>query len=558
MKPLFALIRAGWKAHSPLSALKSHVRENYRQRWLLPLALVFMLTVFVTLYFFILQLTAQFHTILKSVGLQRVLPTLVILGAQVMALVFSIYSMLANFYFSRDLEWLIPLPLKPRQVVLAKFTHILLNHYALLIPLAGPVLVQYGILEGFGPIYALRLAALILLLPLIPLAISALLVILLMRVVNLGRYKEVLVVAGALFLMLLALLPQFLIQDSGTGEGTLTDQQVINLFSGPEGITRRITAAFPPARWAASLLDPGSRSRAVIHPLLLVGFSLGAFLLLLLTAEKLFYHGLIGLDESSRRKNKKSYHAVRGSGKRPIRALFFRELRIMNRVPMFLLNGMYSILFIPVLLLVMITTGHKEYARLLGLLTSANPAVAILGVALVCFLSGVLNGTASSAVSREGHSFWISGVIPVSWRLQVAAKFLHAGAIALLGTAIAAVMMVVALDLPWWTAPAGAVMALTAAVGCISLSLLIDLARPLLDWVSPQRAIKQNMNVFFAMLLDAGLAFLLGVLASRLIRAGLSPIALLLIMEGVLLIFGAASALLLFYLSPRLFNRIHA
>ncbi|HDP94240.1 MAG TPA: hypothetical protein ENN40_02640 [Candidatus Aminicenantes bacterium] len=558
MTPLAALIRAGWKAHSPLSALKSHVKENYRQRWLLPLALVFMLAVFVTLYFFILQLTAQFHAILKSVGLQRVLPTLVILGAQVTALIFSIYSMLANFYFSRDLEWLIPLPLKPRQVVLAKFAHILLNHYALLLPLAGPVLVQYGILEGFGPIYAVRLAALILLVPLIPLAVSALMVILLMRVVNLGRYKEALVVAGALLLMLLALLPQFLIRDHGGGEGSLSDQQVINLFSGPEGITRRITAAFPPARWATSLLDPANRTRAVIHPLLLAGFSLGAFLLLLPAAEKLFYHGLIGLSESSRRKSTAAGSLRFGSGKRPVRALFLRELRIMNRVPMFLLNGMYSTLFIPVLLLVMTSTGQNESARLLGLLTSTNPAIAVLGVAAVCFLSGVMNGTASSAVSREGHSFWISRMIPVPWRLQVAAKFLHAGAIAVLGTAIAAVMMSVALGLPWWTAPAGAFMALTAAVGCICLALLIDLARPLLDWVSPQRAIKQNMNVFFAMLLDIGLAFLLGVFAARLIRAGLSPISLLLAIEGVLLLFGAASALLLFHLAPRLFNRIHA
>jgi len=557
MTPLGALIRTGWKAHSPIAALKAHVNENYRQRWLLPMALLFMLTLFVTLYYFILQVTAQFYGMLRPVGLQRVLPTLVILGAQLLALIFSIYSMLANFYFSRDLEWLIPLPVKPRQVMLAKFSHILLNHYALLVPLAGPVLVQYGILQGSGPLYALRLAVLILLLPLIPLAVSALLVILLMRVVNLGRYKEILVVVGAMLLMLLALLPQFLIRDSGEGQGSLDNQQVINMFAGSESITRRITAAFPPARWATTLLDPGNGANAWIDPLLLAGVSLGAFLLLLLASEKLFYHGLIGLSESTRRHAVSTEKMRFRSGRRPVRALFLREMRLMNRVPMFLLNGMYSTLFIPALLLVMTSTGHHDSARLLGLLTSSNPAVAVLGVAVVCFLSGVMNGTASSALSREGHSFWISQVIPVPWRLQALAKFLHAGAVALLGTAVAAVMMAVALGLPWWTAPLGAFMALTAAVGCISLGLLIDLSRPLLDWVSPQRAIKQNMNVFFSMLLNVGLAFLVGLLTARLIRAGLSPIVLLLALEGALLVFSFLALLALFRLAPRLFNHIH-
>jgi ABC-2 type transport system permease protein len=33
--------------------------------------------------------------------------------------------------------------------------------------------------------------------------------------------------------------------------------------------------------------------------------------------------------------------------------------------------------------------------------------------------------------------------------------------------------------------------------------MFIDLARPLLDWTNPQKAIKQNFNVFLAMLANA-------------------------------------------------------
>ena len=337
----------------------------------------------------------------------------------------------------------------------------------------------------------------------------------------------------------------------------MTSDQVIALFSGSEGLTRRITAAFPPARWAVNCLDPSTAGSATMNGLLLAGFSLGAFFLLLLAAEKLFYHGLVGLSETTRKSGHSPVSATNfSSGKRPIRAIFQREVRLMNRTAMFLLNGLYSTAFIPLVLLVMITTGHRDSARLIGLFTSANPAVAVLAIATVCVLSGLMNGTASSAFSREGHSFWISQIIPVSWKKQLFGKFLHGMAVAILGVVIAAIMMVVALHLPLWMGILGALMALTAAVGFTSLGLLIDLSRPLLNWVSPQRAIKQNLNVFFAMVLNLGIIFLLGLLAARLARGGTKPFIILGIMETVLLLISGLSAAVLLGLAPRLFHRL--
>ncbi|MCK7513196.1 MAG: hypothetical protein MZV70_60330 [Desulfobacterales bacterium] len=40
------------------------------------------------------------------------------------------------------------------------------------------------------------------------------------------------------------------------------------------------------------------------------------------------------------------------------------------------------------------------------------------------------------------------------------------------------------------------------------LNMAVDLARPLLTWTNPQRAIKQNLNVLLAMALDAGFVYI--------------------------------------------------
>ena len=48
-------------------------------------------------------------------------------------------------------------------------------------------------------------------------------------------------------------------------------------------------------------------------------------------------------------------------------------------------------------------------------------------------------------------------------------------------------------------------LALVAAVLLTAVGMIIDLARPLLDWTNPQKAIKQNLNVLLAMFADAGI-----------------------------------------------------
>lgn len=62
---------------------------------------------------------------------------------------------------------------------------------------------------------------------------------------------------------------------------------------------------------------------------------------------------------------------------------------------------------------------------LITAMMSASPLTVILAVALFMVVCGSLNGTASSTFSREGAQFWMSRVIPVAPRDQVAAKFLH-------------------------------------------------------------------------------------------------------------------------------------
>jgi ABC-2 type transport system permease protein len=66
-------------------------------------------------------------------------------------------------------------------------------------------------------------------------------------------------------------------------------------------------------------------------------------------------------------------------------------------------------------------------------------------------------------------------------------------------------------------------LSLVAGVLLTGVGMMIDLARPLLDWTNPQKAIKQNLNVLLALFADVGIltAVFFGVKA--LMRAKLAP-----------------------------------
>jgi ABC-2 type transport system permease protein len=103
----------------------------------------------------------------------------------------------------------------------------------------------------------------------------------------------------------------------------------------------------------------------------------------------------------------------------------------------------------------------------------------------------------------------MSKVIPVSPAEQVRGKFLHSYAIALLGIFAAAVVVLAVFRLSVAVVLAAAALALAATFVLTAVGMIIDLARPLLTWTNPQKAIKQNFNVLLALFADFGVLFLL-------------------------------------------------
>ena len=521
---LATVIRAGLRSNFGLATLKHRLFKEKKDRWLVPLIGAAAIGV-VPMFYGLVLLIENVFLVLKPMGQERALLSFGILAGQILILLFGIYYVIASFYFARDLEFLIPLPLRPGEVMASKFAVIVINEYLTVAAVVLPVVVTVGVLARGGVGYWVNAALVYLALPIIPLAVVSIVVVAMMRVINVSRKKDALILIGSLVLIGVSFAVQIgLGRSAGSGGPGASARAVAAFFTSPNSLLNRVGAVFPPGIWATKAIAGGFSGEGLANLALLLGVSVVLFAGMVVAAEKLFYRGLVGLSETTgkrRRLTRDEMSRRVSSGRRAFAAIFGREWKIMNRTPIFLLNGVLVSVFVPAIFVLMATLnrggsgggsgpgggggGGGDPMALLGTMMSANPLVVILGAALFMTICGSINGTASSTFSREGAQFWISRTIPVAAREQAAAKFLHSYLVAMLGVATASVVAAVFLHLKAAHLAPAVGLSLVAGVLLTAVGMMIDLARPLLDWTNPQKAIKQNLNVLLALLADVGI-----------------------------------------------------
>jgi len=558
MKKTWSVVRVGLKSNFGLAVVRHRLFKEKKDRWLIPLIALAFLGLAPTIYGY-LSMIKIFYRGLLPLGQQHLILTFAILAGQVFVLIFGIYYVISAFYFSRDLDILIPLPLKPFQVMFSKFAVILANEYLTIAFFVLPALVYYGILAKAGLPYWLYAVVIYLTLPVIPLAVVSLLVIGMMRAVNISRKKDALIIVGSLILIVLGIGLQYVM---GRTAGSSPDPQaMLRFLTNSDGMVQRFGAFFPPSIWASKALARGFSAGGISNLLLFLAASLGVFYGILIAAEKLFYRGLIGIGEVSSRKKLLSRRDMLrkvSSGRHPVLAIFAREWRIMARTPIFLLNGVLVVIIVPLIFVVMaqadISRGGSS--AMLRLLASVKPIISMLAGACFMTFCSCLNGTSSSTFSREGGQFWMSKVIPVPAKKQVIAKFFHSYFIALLGIVVASGVLLAVFHLKATVFAGALIISFAAAVALTAIGMAIDLARPLLDWTNPQKAIKQNLNVLLGMLADIGILSALGYFSVFLIKRGISGGGLFVILLAVLILLSAGSLRFLLKFAEKRYVRI--
>lgn len=516
------------------------MRDNMgggKSKWGL-LLLPLMLLGFVPLLFMMVMLFFTFFVTGRALGYPEFVLMVAMTVGQLVCLSFGVFYVISSFYFSKDINMLIPMPLRPGEIVLSKFIGIMIGEYLTMAPVVLPAVVIYGIFTGVSWTYLPFALIIFLLLPVPPLVIAALFSILLMRVTNLRRNRDLYRVMGGLLGVGIGLGFNYFSR-LGARNGNFNPQSdewaamVGNLQKALQSWGKYI----PTSTWATDALTAGAPALGFGSFILFVAVALAALAGMVWVAEKLFYGGALG-GEETRSSGKKLTRAdlakETAQSRTPLWALLLKEFKLLNRTPSFLMQALIPVVIVP-FMVIMPMTQEQEIGQLIAKAgANANsPLVPAIGIGIVLFMAS-MSSVAATSVSREGRHFWISRALPVMPRVQIHAKLLHHMMFAVLNVVLVLAGLAFFQVLTPMTFLYVLIGGLLAGAAMGYSGIIVDLMRPNLKWTDPQQAMKGNYNVLFGMLF---IWLMIGVVAA--VTAGLYFLAPALIMPGVILVFAA-------------------
>ena len=560
MKPFTSFIKMQLNVNYGISALKYRFTREKKKLWepiLIAVAILVSVLPLLALYTVMMSGIYAAGAVMNQ---PEIVLAIAFLFAQLVILFFGIFYIMGTFYFSQDLESLVPLPLRPYEVVGGKFAVIMVNEYLTAMPILLPPLIIYGAGTGQGLFYWLKSLVLMLAVPALPLTAAALIIMVLMRFVNFRRYKDLLAIIGGLAVLVLSIGFSALVQNIPKNGNP---DYIKNLIESQSGLIDLIGSRFPPIIWATKGLSEGGLA-GLGYFLLFLFVCVLLFLLLLWLSNKVFYKALLAGQEVNRKK--KSMTRVQmdkqyGKASSPVLAIIKREWKLLFRTPIYALNGLTGSIIGPFMILIMFFAkgSDEELMQLFDVINKpeAAPYVLLGGLGVMLFTAG-MNLVASTSLSREGKTFWITKLIPVSAKQQVTAKFLISYLISVVGIIVTGIIMCVFIkeSLIWVL---GAILvSLLGAVPMVALNLLLDVFHPKLVWNSEQEAMKQNMNGGIGMLLSLLILLVLGIVTFLMLVLQL-PMWLVFIALGVVsVILGILSAMALYAVAERKYRELEA
>lgn len=474
---------------------------------------------------------ASSYGVLALYGNQNVLLEFIMSLINILILIMGMVMILNVFFFSKDIEIILPLPVKPGEIIISKFLSCLAYSYSAMLIIIPP-LIMFGILDGKGIIYYINLIFIVLLAPILPLSLSAIISLVLMRVSNFSKKKDLLKIIMGIVGMALALGIQLMtpmLNRIGQGDTSGIENKVVNVFNNILLSSR------------TSILALSSNGiESALYVLLTAVVALIVLGIFYFIGNKIYFKSAMGSKESSSKRIELNDQILnKYIGKKPIILDFIiNDFKILLRTPAYFLNTILIIIIVPVIFGVMFWQmsamgegGVSELQELINIVPSSNIILVVLGIG--AFLSAS-NPTAASSFSREGQEFYYRKYLPVSYRTQVMAKYILALGLNVIAYLVILIMALFLFKIDIYIIIIGSILSVATISIISSLGVIIDMKDPKLIWDNEQMAVKNNMNVAKAMF--SGLAIIIIVSLVGIISSG--SMLIMCVIEVILLTIG--------------------
>ena len=336
-------------------------------------------------------------------GLHAIGQDAVILGfglsvVSVVIFFFGIFYAMGIFYFSMDVENLLPLPVKPWHILGAKFTVVLMYEYLTEIIFFAPTLIAYGIKSGGGILYYVYGVVIFLLLPIIPLVIASVINMVIMRFTNIAKNKDRFKYVGGIIAMFFGVGINIYIQRFSQDVG---QSQITEMFiKGNNSLVALATKIFPSTNIAVNSLINADNIKGFVYLILYIAITMIALIIFIILGEVLYFKGVMGVSQvASKRKILSNLELIKNTSQNSsLKIYVLKELRLLFRTPIYFMNCVLMNFLWPIFLLIPII-AQKGGKSQLGELTVFLQGSRNIGIALGSFFTFMVFVSCSNAIS---------------------------------------------------------------------------------------------------------------------------------------------------------------
>lgn len=457
---------------------------------------------------------------LKSVNQETTFIGLILLMVLGVTVVQTLFSSINLLYFTKDTDSILPLPLKPYQIILARTNVIILVGYAIDIIIGLIPLIIYGVMLNCGIMYYISVILSLILLPILPIILISLLVMIIMSFAKITKNRNRFQLIATLIVIVLTI--ALSVGVSSLGESSITDEQMAEMMMQANGMVNMIKGYFPTLAFSIDAITSTNILEMIVEFAKVIGITAVSFIIYVLLAQKLYFKGLIGnLYGGSKAKNKK----VNIGGKKTTlaRSYVSKEFKILFRNPIFLVQCILPALIFPILCIVLVVMGMgeqdaQELAELSSMLEE-NKSLLLLGILGVIQFFSMIIYVSATAISRDGENAVFMKYIPVSLYKQYVYKTMPNIIMNIISNIIVLAVARYFVEISIIDLLILFIVSTIMAIFQSFLLLLIDLKRPKLKWSSEYAVVKQNLNLMFPMIfafVNIGIIVLLGILMQNL------------------------------------------
>lgn len=467
---------------------------------------VWMITI---LFFALLFISKEVIQFLVSRGQSEIFLNIYFLILAILMIFQTILVCTNIFYFSKDLEFVLPLPIKPVELLIAKFGTLLCKLYISEVIFGMIPITTYGLFTNVPISFYLYELLVFALFPIFLALVVSMIMMFVMKVSKFIKNKDLFQVIITLLLMVMLLAVEYNITASIiSNEGQLeaiNAEQILEKISRFNDKVKEANNYFLVINPCVQILTEASLS-SILQILKLILINSIAFILFILIGKITYLKDILKNTSYLINKNNKEANLQKKCKPKKIRKSYIlKEIKSLFRNPMFFMQCVYPVLIWLVTLIIMgfimiprieIVLNKEEIRKVIGDMSFDITAVyLVLGLIQLLFM---MSPASLTAISREGKNAMFMKYIPISFYKQ----FIYKGIPQIFINTISVIVVIGILHYAIPSLQFSYILMIFILAILLNIinsyaMLAVDLIRPKLDWDTEYAVLKQNTNKMF-------------------------------------------------------------